>query len=258
MDSLPLLSFASGVGVRDSPAVSVAVSGSGDDVPVDVVGARARVLARVARQIPAAADRRSWVRAAVDGVDGAGKSTFADELAEVLTGAGRTVVRASVDRFHRCRAERYRRGRDSWQGFWLDSFDYPRLRAELLDPLGPGGSGRYRPAVHDVASDRQLDLPWRHADPGAVVLVDGVFLHRDELAGIWDFSIFLDVPFQVSAARMAARDGSDPDPDVPSMQRYMAAQRHYLDTCMPCQRASLVIDNTDLRRPVIVHPAGPQ
>jgi len=37
------------------------------------------------------------VLVAVDGVDGAWKSTFADELALGLRGSGRTVIRASVD-----------------------------------------------------------------------------------------------------------------------------------------------------------------
>ncbi len=119
------------------------------------------------------------------------------------------MIRASVDNFHQMRKERYRRGPNSWEGFWLGSFDYPRLRSELLDPLGPGGSGLYRPAVHDVASDRLLDLPRSQAPSGAVLVLDGLFLHRDELAAFWDLSVFLDVPFDVTAARMAVRDGTD-------------------------------------------------
>lgn len=59
----------------------------------------------------------AWVR---DGVDGAGKTTFADELAAVLRAAGRTVLRASVDGFHGPQAHRHRRGRHAWEGFWLE------------------------------------------------------------------------------------------------------------------------------------------
>jgi uridine kinase len=208
------------------------------------------VLGQVGQRVPTPATSR-WVRVAVDGIDGAGKTTFADELAQVLTAGGRTAIRASVDDFHRVRAERYRRGRSSWLGFWLDSFDYPRLRAELLDPLGPGGSGRYRVAVHDLASDERLDLPWAQAPPSAVLVLDGLFLHRDELAGTWDFSVFLDVPFDISVARMAIRDGSADDPAAPSLHRYVRAQRHYFASCQPRQRATLVIDNSDLCHPAI-------
>jgi uridine kinase len=70
----------------------------------------------------------------VDGIDGAGKTTFADELAAVLRDRGHAVIRALVDGFHNPREVRYRRGRRSAVGYYLDSFDYDRLRRVLLDP----------------------------------------------------------------------------------------------------------------------------
>ena len=64
--------------------------------------------------------RRSYragrVIIAVDGIDGAGKTVFADGLADVFAEDGASVFRASVDGFHRPRAERYARGRDSPEG----------------------------------------------------------------------------------------------------------------------------------------------
>lgn len=44
------------------------------------------------------------------------------------------------------RALRYRQGRHSPEGFFQDSYDYAQLKAVLLDPLSPGGDGRYRDA----------------------------------------------------------------------------------------------------------------
>ncbi len=190
---------------------------------------------------------------AIDGVDGAGKTTFADELARVLTAAGRVTIRATVDGFHHARAHRYRRGQHAWEGFWLDAFDVEQLRSELLDPLQQSGSGRYRRAVHDLATDQSLDLPYEVAPLGAVLLLDGVFLHRPELVDCWDLSVFLEVPFGVSVKRMAARDGTDPDPDSPGVRRYVQAQRHYLGAVSPRARATIVIDNSDLEQPVLIH-----
>ena len=83
------------------------------------------------------------------------------------------------------------------------------------------------------------------APPSAILLVDGIFLHRDELAGRWDFSMFLDVDFATSFARMAVRDGSPSDPDDPRNRRYVEGQRLYLAQCDPASRASLVIDNRE-------------
>jgi uridine kinase len=191
------------------------------------------------------------LRVAVDGVDGAGKTVFADELADVLRARGREVVRASVDDFHRVRASRYARGIASAEGFWLDSFDYTRFRTELLVPFGRGGGHRFRRGIHDLDTDELIDAPLEDVPPGSVLLVDGIFLHRDEVADEWDFSIFLSVDFQVSVPRMAVRDGGSPDVDDELNQRYVGAQRHYLKTCAPASRANLVIDNNDVTNPVL-------
>lgn len=134
-------------------------------------------------------------------------------------------------------------------GFWLDSFDYVRLRENVLDPLGAGGSRRYRTRANDVVTDELFTEPERLAQPGAVVIIDGLFLHRPELRDAWNFTVFLDVPFDVTARRMAVRDGTSPDPEHPAMRRYMEAQRRYRAECDPLGRASLVIDNTDTRAP---------
>lgn len=84
------------------------------------------------------------LRVAIDGVDGAGKTTFAAELTEILRASGREVIRASLDGFHHSKEVRYRLGRGSPEGFYRDSYDYGAFKSLLLDPLSPGGAGRYR------------------------------------------------------------------------------------------------------------------
>jgi uridine kinase len=79
-------------------------------------------VARLASMIAAVA-RPHPVRVAVDGVDGAGKTHLADELVRPLTHSGRQIIRASVDGFHHPRAHRYRRGRESADGYFRDSFN---------------------------------------------------------------------------------------------------------------------------------------
>ena len=107
--------------------------------------------------------------AAIDGVDGAGKTMFANELAQVLRQSGRPVVRASVDGFHRPKAERYRRGRSSPEGFFDDSYDYAALKAALLDPLRDEGLA--------VLHDRRIPYSKANIDhlivaPWGVFIVD--------------------------------------------------------------------------------------
>ncbi|MCP2015761.1 uridine kinase [Deinococcus sp. HSC-46F16] len=200
------------------------------------------------------------LRVAVDGVDGAGKTTFADELAEVLQARGQTVIRASIDGFHAPRAVRYRRGRTSPEGFYRDSYDLAGLRSALLDPLGPGGSGRYRTAIFDHTTDSPVHQSEEVAPPGSLLILDGLFLHRPELRDVWDDSVFLRVPFGVSVPRGAARGPGygSPDPHAESNRRYVEGNRLYFREADPEGHAGVVVDNTDLAAPFFVRlsPVG--
>lgn len=178
---------------------------------------------------------------AIDGVDGAGKSTFRDKLAPMIARHGVQVVRASVDGFHNPRAIRYRRGKTSPIGFFEDSYNYTALRRRLLEPFRSGANS-VQTAYFDHQTDREVTTMQRVA-PAAILLLDGIFLHRDELCDLWDFSIFLNVPFEVSYRRMSERDGSNPDPLAIENARYYEGQRLYLDACRPRFRATVSLDN---------------
>ena len=192
------------------------------------------------------------VRVGIDGVDGVGKTRLADDLVDAVQRSGRPVIRASVDGFHRPRSMRYRLGRHSPEGYFRDSFNYPALTHLLLAPLGPGGTRRYRRAVFDYRSDREITTPVEIAGDDAILLFDGVFLHRMELRSYWDLSVFLDAPFEVALARAAARDGSSPDVSAPENRRYVEGQRLYLDSCEPGRAATVVVDNANLSSPAVI------
>ena len=192
------------------------------------------------------------LRVAIDGVDGAGKTHFADELGPLLAKSGRDVIRASVDGFHQPKEVRYRLGRGSPEGFYRDSYDYEAFKKVLLEPLSPSGSGRYRTAVHNVEAEMPVTVPEKQAGTGAILLLDGIFLHRPELRGYWDVSVWLEVPFNLSVPRMAQRDGNLPDPDAPEHRRYIGGQKLYLTECTPQRHATFVVDNSNLNAPVIV------
>jgi uridine kinase len=214
---------------------------------------RAELLAALAQHVMTKHPPRR-IRVAIDGVDGAGKSIFADELAQRIASRGRPVVRASVDSFHRPRIERYRLGRASPTGFYRDSYDYQLLAEFLLDPFAPGGSGRFRAAAFDHRTDTRDPASERQAAVNAVLVLDGIFLHRPELRDLWDFSIFLHVRFDVSVERCASRDGTSPDPAAAGNQRYVEGQRRYFREAQPWQRATVIVDNTDLAAPAVIAP----
>ena len=194
---------------------------------------------------------------AIDGIDGAGKTVFADGLAEVFAETGAAVYRASIDGFHRPRVERYARGRNSPEGFYRDSYDYATFRRVLVDPFRDGaqtaGATGFQLSAFDVARDAAVESQWVTGPRDAVLVVDGIFLHRPELRDLWDWSLWLDVPEDVACARMALRDGSDPDPAAPSQARYRQGQELYLREADPRAAASVIVDNSDLAHPRRAH-----
>jgi uridine kinase len=212
---------------------------------------REHLFTELAQRLVAVSPDRT-IRVAIDGVDGAGKTTFADELGSSVSALGRPVIRASVDGFHNPRVVRYQRGRHSPEGYFEDSYNYAALRKYLLDPLRPGGCRRYRPAFFDHVTDDAMPVVEVEALPRSILLIDGIFLHRPELLAYWDVSIFLRTDFAVSVARCASRDGSSPDPAAPSNRRYVEGQHLYLQGCQPEAKATIVIDYNDLAAPTIL------
>jgi uridine kinase len=187
------------------------------------------------------------LRVAIDGIDAAGKTTLADELAKRLEARERPVIRASIDGFHRPRVERYRQGTQSPRGYYEDSFDYAALRAVLLLPLGPQGSRVYRRVIFDHQADVHITSASERAPDHAVLLFDGIFLLRPELGDLWDYRVFVDVAFEVALQRALVRDqalfGSLTNVEARYRQRYLPAQRLYLETVHPKQRADAVVEN---------------
>ncbi len=196
----------------------------------------------------------------IDGIDGAGKSTFADELATVLAERDIATARATIDSFHRPRVERYARGRASPEGFFHDSHDLVAVRRMLLDPLRRGE--RFIAAVFDEPADRPIDLVPTMPSVGGVLVFDGIFLHRPELADTWDMSIWLDGATRVERERISrVLDGCPTEPIAAVLHllawwarlvRYVDGQRIYLDEIDPASRADIVVANDDLEAPRIV------
>ncbi|GAA2036132.1 nucleoside/nucleotide kinase family protein [Pseudokineococcus marinus] len=218
----------------------------------DAAGARAELLGELATEVDALRPD-PYVRVAVDGVDGAGKSVLAGELAGALRARGRVVVHASVDGFHRPRDQRHARGRQDPEGFYRDSYDLPSLERELLDPFAPGGHGLHRTHVFDARTDRPHVAGQEQAAPGTVLVVDGIFLHRPELRGRWTWSLWLEVDRATSLRRCVARDGAgSPDPADPANRRYVDGQLLYLREARPQQAATHVVNNDDVDAPALV------
>jgi uridine kinase len=144
-------------------------------------------------------------RIAVDGIDCAGKSTFADRLGALLL-----AERISVDDYLRPTEQRYAREFEP-EGYYYDAFDNAAFRAAVLAA-------------------------------GEPLVADGVFLQRPELDDLWSLRIWVDISFEDALERAAIRD-ADLFDDVRERyeRRYFPGQRLYLAEVDPRSRADIVV-----------------
>jgi para-aminobenzoate synthetase len=143
---------------------------------------------------------------ALDGGSGAGKST----LAGVLAGANPQFVIVPLDDFFAAHipdgtwdalspAERLRH-----------VFDWPRVRAEALEPLRAGRAARWHP--FDFAAGLRADGTYGMSEalvarpPAAVVLLEGAYSAAPPLADLVDLSVLVEVPPAERRRRLAARE----------------------------------------------------
>lgn len=220
--------------------------------PDMVHGPRDAMVGRLAEAVGSVAVAHP-TRVAVDGPPAAGKTTLADELADVLRAQGRHVVRATIDDFLFPRAQRYPRGEYSAEGCYFDTHDHAALNRVLLDPLGPGGDRRFRPGVYDHATDTAVSPPVTTAPADAVLVFDGVFLMRPELIDRWDLRIFVSTALEKTVDRAVIRErqaSSRAQIERRWRERYIPSQQLYFATVGPTDRADIVVHNDDPEHPI--------
>ena len=189
---------------------------------------------------------------AVDGIDAAGKTVLAGELADKLKDIGASVIESSIDGFHNPRVTRYKRGAESPEGYYRDSFNLAALKMLLLDPLKTGDL-RYKARFFDYTLDKGTSAPLVEAEPGSILVFDGVFTHQPELRVYWDYSIYLHIDEEESIRRGISRNpGDEEEARRRYMVRYIAGQRLYQAEVEPRKYANIVIDNNDPENPLIL------
>lgn len=194
---------------------------------------------------------------AVDGVDAAGKTIFANKLEEELLALGYSVVRASIDGFHNPREERYRLGSKSPEGYYRCSFDYEGLTHYLLKPLRYDVEKIYKTAIYDFRTENVINQDYKIADNDTFLIMEGVFMLRPEIYKYWDYKIFLHVDFEEVINRVKIRDkylfGSPEEIEARYRGKYIKGQQLYLSEVEPYYNCDVVINNNDYNNPQIIN-----
>ena len=199
--------------------------------------------------------RHHPIRVGIDGVDASGKTTLANLLADYLKSQNVDIIRASIDGFHNPKSIRYKKGRNSPEGYYKDSFNNQAIIDNLLAPLGENENLQYKKAIFDFKTDSEVVLPVETANKDSILIMDGVFLFRPELVNYWDLKIFIEADFKITVSRATKRDGyylgSEQEILDKYNQRYVPGQQLYFHEAHPQETADIIIENSDFENPVI-------
>jgi uridine kinase len=158
-------------------------------------------LGRIVSRLRTESAIRAAILVGVDGPGGAGKTSFAAALTEALRSAGLPAAVVHFDDFFLPSAERPR-GTPETKPIGSD-FDWHRLRDEVLLPLRQHRVARY--GRYDWARDALAES--HELPPRGIVIVEGVYCTRRELADLYDVRVWVECPRDVRLARGIRRDG---------------------------------------------------
>ncbi len=184
---------------------------------------------RVLRQIRATDKEVPPILVGIDGAGGSGKST----LARQLGGLREDISVVQMDDFYRPMDEATRITLSPQEGY-MRYFDWERLRDEVLTLLSMGKPGHYQ--RYDWPTERVLPeiVP---VEPNGVVIVEGVYSLRPELARYYDITVFVETAQAERSRRMAARGENPPE----WIHRWMAAEDWYIRDVEPGAKADIVV-----------------
>ncbi|MGK5740762.1 uridine kinase [Micromonospora sp. URMC 103] len=185
------------------------------------------------------------LRVGVDGPAAARPDDLAAALIDPLHERGRPALHVRAEDFLRPASVRLEQGRTNPDAYYEGWVDEAGLRREVLDPAGPGGSGRLLPSLWDAVADRASRAAYVELPPGGVVLVSGPLL----LGGALPF----DITVHLALSPGALRRRTDPGQawTLPAFDRY--------DTeVAPASFADVVVRFDDPRHPAVVESPMPR
>jgi uridine kinase len=126
----------------------------------------------------------------------------------------------------------------------------------LLEPAGVAGSGNCVLCSIDPLTQIDHSAVITKATSDAVLVVDGVFAFRPEINDYWDFRIWRDIDPQMSLRRGTQQDEAWAGSEAEAVheERYLVAERPYIEEADPIRLVDIVIDNSNFDRPRVVRP----
>ena len=182
----------------------------------------------------------------ITGIDGAGKTKFAESFEKFLISKNFETQMINLDDFHNPQVYRYS-GDNQVENYYNRSFNTNRIVEKLLIPLHQRSSFSTKLTVLDWHTDKYDITREFSFNQNTIVIFEGVFLFKKELSSYIDYKIFIDIPFEESKRRAKSRDSEEVLKKYD--EKYLPAQRRYLDEFPPLKIADMIIDNSNLEYP---------
>lgn len=171
---------------------------------------------------------------AIDGCGASGKSTFAKNLQMLCS----DISIVQMDDFFRPRVQRLPK-EIAMQQIGAD-FDWQRLESQVLLKLRQNQAGNYQ--RYDWDSDTLAE--WHEVPVGGIVVVEGIYSTRHELAKYYDLRILVDCPKELRLSRGIERDGENARHIW--LNDWMPTEDKYIENQKPEKEADMVIDGSRL------------
>ncbi|MEU8004718.1 uridine kinase [Catellatospora sp. NPDC049111] len=197
------------------------------------------LVSELVERIGKVADPDGWTRVALDGAPAAGPDRLAQALVDPLRELGHEVLHVRTADFLRPKSVRWEFGRTNPDAYYEGWADEAGLRREVLDPLGPGGTGRVLPTLRDPVRDRATRAAYLTLPPGAVLLVSG------------DLLLGSGLPFEL-AVHLVMSPAALARHTPPEEAWVLPAYARYADEVAPQTFADLVVKVDDARHPAIM------
>jgi len=191
----------------------------------------------------------------VVGDSGSGKSHFSDLIAKELDKQSHDYTKLDHDEFLRPRSDRaplknkiYKEGEHAGKTHWEILENWSRLDEyeKALKDLSGGNTASYKPYERSTGN---ISKKSKTVQPADIVLVDTSFN-----AEMMDFLIQIDADVDMIIRRKLSRDMDLRRPnEIIEMQNKV--QSYHWNRTRP-QTANIIIDNSDLRQPLVVYPLG--
>jgi len=145
---------------------------------------------------------------AIDGRSGSGKSTVAEAVARAID-----AVIVSCDDFFAAGVSDAEWDRRTPAQRAADAIDWRRLKREALEPLRTGRPARWHAFDFSAGPRRDGTYPLQRTPtergPKPVVLLDGAYSARPELADVVDLTVLVEAAPTTRETRLAAREATD-------------------------------------------------